>query len=219
MKAPITQTLEWKQLQDDLCEVSFFEQGSGYQYLAILKKTPAGNYLYLPYGPVFEQKSGLENSLKSLKNLAARQNAFFVRVEPQSKLFTDHLPSIARKSTDLNPKETWKLDLTEEDLKSRLPSRLLRYYKNAEKNGLTIETSHNPDDIHYLLDLQKALAKEKNINTFSENYLKTELKQPFVTLYLVKREEHHHSRSIFGDGPNTERPSPVTTGARERSEN
>ncbi len=26
------------------------------------------------------------------------------------------------------------------------------------------------------------------------------------------------SRSIFGDGPNTERPSPVTTGARERSE-
>lgn len=34
-----------------------------------------------------------------------------------------------------------------------------------------------------------------------------------------KREEYPHSRSIFGDGPNTERPSPVTTGARERSEN
>ncbi len=219
MKAPITQTLEWKQLQDDLCEVSFFEQGSGYQYLAILKKTPTGNYLYLPYGPVFEQKSGLENSLKSLKNLATRQNAFFVRVEPQSKLFTDHLPSIARKSTDLNPKETWQLDLTEEDLKSRLPSRLLRYYKNAEKNGLTIETSHNPDDIHYLLDLQKVLAKEKNINTFSENYLKTELSQPFATLYLVKRDEYPRLRSTFADVANTERPSPVTTGARERSEN
>ena len=28
----------------------------------------------------------------------------------------------------------------------------------------------------------------------------------------------HLSRSMFGDGPNTERPSPVTTGARERSE-
>ena len=221
MKAPITQTLEWEQLQDDLHEVSFFEQGSGYQYLAILKKTPAGNYLYLPYGPVFEQKSGLENSLKSLKNLAAHQNAFFVRVEPQSKLFTDHLPRIARKSTDLNPKETWQLDLTgkEEYLKSRLPSRLLRYYKNAEKNGLKIETSHNPDDIHYLLDLQKALAKEKNISTFSENYLKTELKQPFATLYLVKRAECPRLRNTFADVANTERPSPVTTGARERSEN
>ncbi len=203
MNAPITQTLEWKQLQNDLHEVSFFEQGSGYQYLAILKKTPVGNYLYLPYGPVFEQKSGFENSLKSLKNLASRQNAFFIRVEPQSKIFTDHLPRIAKKSTDLNPKETWKLDLTgdKDDLKSRLPSRLLRYYKNAEKNGIKITTSHNPDDIHYLLDLQKALAKEKKINTFSEHYLKTELKQPFATLYLVSAcAEHHHSGNICGDG-------------------
>ncbi len=237
MKAPITQTLEWKQLQDDLHEVSFFEQGSGYQYLAILKRTPIGNYLYLPYGPVFEQKSGFENSLKSLKNLAARQNAFFIRVEPQSKLFLDHLPRIAKKSTDLNPKETWKLNLTgkEGDLKSRLPSRLLRYYKNAEKNGLKIETSHNPDDIHYLLDLQKALAKKKKINTFSENYLKTELEQPFATLYLVKREaEDGFSRGFrsaaarglapaaHGDGPAGRDPREVVSasaGARERSEN
>ncbi len=36
---------------------------------------------------------------------------------------------------------------------------------------------------------------------------------------VVKSEQYSCSRSIFGDGPNTERPSPVTTGARERSEN
>ena len=35
----------------------------------------------------------------------------------------------------------------------------------------------------------------------------------------IKHEEIPHSRSIFGDGPNTERPRPVTTGPRERSEN
>ena len=34
-----------------------------------------------------------------------------------------------------------------------------------------------------------------------------------------KREEYPHLKSIFGDGPNTERPKPVTTGLRERSEN
>ena len=34
-----------------------------------------------------------------------------------------------------------------------------------------------------------------------------------------KHEEYPHSRSMFADGANTERPSPVTTGARERSEN
>ena len=35
---------------------------------------------------------------------------------------------------------------------------------------------------------------------------------------LESEPENALSRSIFGDGPNTERPSPVTTGARERSE-
>ena len=39
-----------------------------------------------------------------------------------------------------------------------------------------------------------------------------------TVVYRLKREECPHSRSIFGDGPNTERPKPVTTGLRERSE-
>ena len=37
-------------------------------------------------------------------------------------------------------------------------------------------------------------------------------------LDLYEEYVNNASRSIFGDGPNTERPSPVTTGARERSE-
>ncbi|MBR3322029.1 peptidoglycan bridge formation glycyltransferase FemA/FemB family protein [Candidatus Saccharibacteria bacterium] len=190
MKIPITQSKAWHKLQQDLNETSFYETGSGYQYLAILKSTPVGKYLYLPYGPVFEDKAGYQNALKSLQHLAGKHQAIFTRVEPQSLEFVTHLPHSARKSTDLNPKETWVLDLTgkEEDLKSRLPSRLLRYYKAATSKGITITTSHNPDDIHYLLDLQKSLAKEKGINTFSEDYLKTELKQPFATLYLVEHQ-------------------------------
>ena len=38
-------------------------------------------------------------------------------------------------------------------------------------------------------------------------------------VYRLEGEEYPRSRSIFVDGANTERPSPVTTGARERSEN
>lgn len=205
MNIPITQTNAWHQLQKDLGESSFLEKGNGYRYLAILKSTPVGNYLYLPYGPVFDDKSGLENALKSLRILAERHQAFFIRVEPQSREFLNHLPQNARKSTDLNPAETWVLDLTgrEEDLKTKLPSRLLRYYKSAGKKGITIETSHNPDDIHYLLDFQKALAKEKGISTFSEDYLKTELKQPFATLYLVKYEKNVIAAGLVFDTKST----------------
>lgn len=190
MNIPITQSEEWKKLQDDLKETNFLVQESDYQYLAILKETPLGNYLYLPYGPVTESKKSFENALKSLKNLAKKEKAFFIRIEPTDESVKKYLPDNTKKSKDLNPKETWVLDLkgTDDELKDKLPSRLLRYYRNAEKNGLKIETSKNPEDIEYLLDLQKALADKKGINTFSENYLKTELSQPFATLYLLKHE-------------------------------
>ena len=41
----------------------------------------------------------------------------------------------------------------------------------------------------------------------------------YRVLAVVECEEYPRLRSIFGDGPNTERPKPVTTGLRERSEN
>ncbi|MBR2766620.1 GTPase ObgE [Candidatus Saccharibacteria bacterium] len=51
----------------------------------------------------------------------------------------------------------------------------------------------------------------------------TELLRELKTAYFASieqaREEYSRSRSIFSDVENTERPSPVTTGARERSEN
>ncbi|MBR0431093.1 GTPase ObgE [Candidatus Saccharibacteria bacterium] len=46
-----------------------------------------------------------------------------------------------------------------------------------------------------------------------------ELLRELLAKVIEKREEYPRSRSIFSDGENTERPSPVTTGARERSEN
>lgn len=188
MNIPITQSKAWQKLQNDLGENSFLIEEKDYQYLAIIKSTPIGNYLYCPYGPIAKDETAFKSSLKSLDLLAKNNEAFFIRIEPFEKEFAKYLPKTAKKSHDLNPKETWLLDLTGNDaeFKSKLPSRLLRYYKSAAKKGIIIEESHNPEDIHYLLDLQKALAKEKGISTFSETYLKTELKQSFATLYLVK---------------------------------
>ncbi len=190
MEIPITQSSEWHKLQEELGEESILVEKEGYQYLAIIKPTPVGNYLYCPYGPVAEDKTSFNNALGSLNDLAKDKSAIFIRVEPYDEAFKINLPDSAKKSTDLNPKETWILDLTgnDEEFKLRLPSRLLRYHKSAAKKGIIIEKSTNPDDIKYLLKLQQALASEKGISTFSENYLKTELKQPFASLYLVKYE-------------------------------
>ena len=190
MEIPITQSSEWHKLQEELGEESILVEKEGYQYLAIIKPTPVGNYLYCPYGPVAKDKTSFKNALGSLNDLAKDKSAIFIRVEPYDETFKNNLPVSVKKSTDLNPKETWILDLTgnDEEFKLRLPSRLLRYHKSAAKKGIIIEKSTNPDDIKYLLKLQQALANEKGISTFSENYLKTELKQPFASLYLVKYE-------------------------------
>ena len=192
MNIPITQSEEWRKLQQDLDEKTFFDCTKSYQYLAILKNTPVGNYLYLPYGPVAEDVKSMKQAINAITAIAKQENVLFIRIEPQLSDWKKYLPENVKKSTDLNPKETWLLDLsgTDEELKSRLPSRLLRYYKNKEKQGITIVTSHNPQDIHYLLDLQRALAHEKGISTFSEHYLATELKQPFSTLYMLKRNDN-----------------------------
>ena len=197
MEIPITQSEDWEKLQQDLKETSFFKSGSNYQYLAIKKRVPGGSYHYLPYGPVADTKENFRLALDDLKALAKKEDAIFIRVEPRNPDFAKILPQNTEKSHDLNPKETWVLDLegSDDEFKNKLPSRLLRYYKNREKNDIKVEKSQNPDDVKYLIALQKALAKEKNISTFSEEYLKTELKQPFATLYLVK-----HDKNIIAAG-------------------
>lgn len=189
MENSLLQSKEWQKLQKDLGKETFFEKTDDFSYLATVENTPLGKYLYCPYGPVANTLTSFKKAIKSLTELAKSTSAIFIRIEPRSTKFDEFLRNNAKKTTDLNPKETWTLDLSgnDEDLKKKLPSRLYRYYKNREKNNLLIEISKNPDDIKYLVNLQSKLAKSKKINIFSENYLKTELKQDFATLYLVKQ--------------------------------
>ena len=189
MKLPITQSKAWADLQADLGKTAFLKETRDFSFLAIVEDTPVGRYLYVPYGPVYRTEKAFQKALNALVYYAKTMSAFFIRIEPQDPNFASYAPQNAKKSKDLNPKETWVLDLTgnDDELKAKLPSRLLRYHRGAAKKGIAIETTHDPDQIRELLTLQRALAAEKKINTYSENYLKTELAQPFATLYLVKQ--------------------------------
>ena len=209
MQIPLQQTKKWQKLQQDLGEKTYFEETPDYTYLAIEKPTKLGTYLYLPYGPYLGTKSGAKKVLESLKKLAEEKSAIFIRIEPQdakNAQFLLNLPN-CRKSTNLNPKETWVLDISKEDFAAKIPSRLTRYHRGATKKSLKITTSKNPEDIKYLTKLQNALADQKNIQTFPEKYLKTELKQSFSTLYLVEYQTPDTKKSdivaaglVFDDG-------------------
>ena len=211
MNEPITQSKSWQKLQKDLKETSFYEKNADFSYLAILKSTPVGNYLYLPYGPVAETEKGLKKALESLSKLAKTKSAIFTRIEPQNAKYAPLLAKYGIKSHDLNPKDTWILDLEPDEatLKSNFSQGTRTRYNQFPKKGLSVTTSRDPADIKYLVDLQRPLAESKKISTFDENYLKTELKQDFATLYLVhytkdsSDSDHIIAASLFFDYEDT----------------
>lgn len=211
-QSPLLQSKDWQKLQNDLGETTFFEETSKFKFLAIKKKIPFGYYLYLPYGPYLNPSATSEDAkacFKKLISLAKNESAIFIRIEPQK--FTNNSPiqmdnlsenqkklnvaqyfnlsqKLLKKTKDLNPAETWCLDLT-----SSVPEILTNFsqgtrtrHNNYKKKGLTVEVTKNPEDIRYLVSLQHKLAKERHIASFSEQYLKTELSQPFASLYLVR---------------------------------
>ena len=185
----LLQSRAWQKLQEDLGETTFFNETPDFCYLAILKKTPTGNYLYVPYGPEAASPAGFEKAMTELTNLAKSKNAIFIRIEPQqTKNTAKYLEKPnCKKSKDLNPAHTWVLDLAAEKdaIISGFAQGTRTRYNQAAKKGLSVEVSKNPEDIKHLVRMQRAVAQKKGINTFSEKYLKTELAQDFASLYLV----------------------------------
>ena len=188
MNIPITQSKEWQKLQNDLKETNFFEKTADYQYLAILKKTPVGNYLYLPYGPVLNEAKSMTAALKSLTEIAKKEKAIFIRIEPENQDSVKFLPKNAKKVKDISPADTWLLDLSpdEKTLISNFSQGTRTGYNTFTKKGLQVESTKDPDSIKHLVALQAELFKKKHLTTYDEHYLKTELSQPFATFYLIK---------------------------------
>lgn len=201
MYSHFLQSTAWKTFEESLGKTCFTVSESSFAYLAILEKTRLGNYLYLPYGPSLSRKnpkSALKSAIKSLKNLAQSHNCFFIRLEPPFSFEANYLEDLnLKKSKDLNPAETWVLDLTQprEIILKNMSQGTRTRHNTFTKKGLSVEVSQNPEDIHYLVSLQRKLAQEKGIKTFPESYLKTELSQPFSSLYLV----HYHSSEKNSD--------------------
>lgn len=187
MKTILFQSREWQKLQQDLGEETIFKTEEEYQYLAIIKSTPLGKYLYLPYGPEAKDEVVFNAIYQDLSKLAKEHQAIFIRVEPQNPDLIKFFPKNIKKTKDENPKDTWHLDLTQPDAKiiENFSHGIRNAYNTFRKRGIEIKTTKDPAKLKYLVALQKAIFEKKNLHAFSESYLKTELSQPFTTLYLA----------------------------------
>ena len=186
------QTQAWADFQEAEGNKVFHEKGENFEYFAILKSTSLGKYLFLPYGPALADKKSFKSALKSLKNLAKEQNAIFIRVEPTVFFKNDEMKKLGfKKAHHIEPEHSWFIDLTqsEEDILGAMESRKVRYYRNYAKKGMSIRTTHDPEEIKILYKLYTEVAANDNFQTFDEKYLKNQMKFPFSTLYVVDLDE------------------------------
>ncbi len=205
------QSHKWEEYEKLEGETTFWREGEGFHSLVLLKTTPLGNYLYVPYGPALESLNYFGAALDDLKKLAKEQKAFFIRVEPtfaildsnddrkdkDNGIVVDKNVGISKtamkklglvKSHDIDPANTWVIDLpeTEDELLGKMEKDRVRRWRNAEKKGLKFRTSKDPEEIVILSKLLKKMSKERHFNPQDENHLKNQLKAGFATLYVAE---------------------------------
>ena len=189
MNPHFLQTEAWEEFQKSEGRETFRVKGTDFEFMAILRPTSLGNYLFVPYGPVLKSKKALPHALDALKKLAAEKNAYFIRIEPTLEFSEAEMAKYKLKKTHhIEPQHTWVLDLTqsEEDILAGMESRKVRYYRNYTKKGMTIRTTHDPKEMKILFKLLSEVAQTDNFQTFEEKYLENQLKFPFATLYIVE---------------------------------
>lgn len=218
------QSHEWEKYEKLEGEKTFWREGEGFHSLVLLKTTPIGNYLYVPYGPALKSVEYFEDTINDLKELAEEQNAFFIRVEPTFPVVdkidskTDRDDGVVvdknavilismmkrlglKKSHDIDPAVTWVVDLpeTEDELRKIVHRKRFRDWRNAEKVGLKFRTSKDPEEIVILSSLLEKMSKERHFNPQDENHLKNQLKAGFATLYVAELEGKPVAASLLYD--------------------
>lgn len=204
------QSEEWEKYEQAEGHRTLRAEGEGFRALLVVHETALGEYLFCPYGPELWKVEGhdlrwsLEQALNSLAELARREKAIFVRVEPTvalSELFPGASTEAAFekeiqklglvKSHDLDPAHTWTLDLTvgQESLLGGMEKRKVRYWRNYAKRGFVMRQTQNPEEIGLLTGLLAKLGERDHFNPQDEQHLKRQLMAGFATMYVLEAVE------------------------------
>ncbi len=171
------------------------------QGLAIqIEKRPLGlgkNYLYIAG---LDYKTPLINHqlLKSLKNIASKEGAVFLKIEPlqeASKQQINHLVKLGFiRAKNIQPKDTLILEITkpEEELFQGFHRKHRYNIRLAIKKGIQVKTVKTSQEFEQFYELLKKTDQRKHTKSFPKKYYKelfllsqkTESKPPQVSLKI-----------------------------------
>ena len=201
---------------------------------------------YAPGGPLinYEDERLTAFFFKNLKNYAKSHNGYILHIEPYyEKIARDRdgepveggfnheeaLQNLRKLGfTELphsdEPKYSFALELkdqTEEKIFADMKRNTRNHIRKAEKMGVKVRELKR-EELGIFKQITESTSARRNFTDKPLSYYEKmyDLFHPRgeVKFMLAGVSEDNLSRSIIADGAITERPSPVTTGARERSE-
>lgn len=148
-------------------------------YAGVVEAARRGRHLAVAGGPILDwQNQDLVKAVfADLKSEGKQHHCVFVRVRPQLELSDQslelmHKLGLKKAPMYLSVEYAGVLDLTknEEEILAGMRQRLRRALRKAEKNGITIEKSTNPKDIHEFYQIQLQTASRHDFVAFSEDF-------------------------------------------------
>jgi lipid II:glycine glycyltransferase (peptidoglycan interpeptide bridge formation enzyme) len=142
--------------------------------LVIINAAAGKCYAFAPFGPVFVAGIGDAEQLEIFKFFTAElksiiQNLIFLRFEPATEL---NLVAV-RKSTDLNPHQTFLLDLRQDEqiILAAMKPKTRYNIKVAQKEGVEVKVLHEvATPAAGGLDPFSASASRAGVSTYSREY-------------------------------------------------
>ena len=169
--------------------------------IALIIKIQAkrGMFLLSPHGPYldWQNEKQFQFLINYLKTLAYQENCSFIRITPFIDRTEKNRQIFSKLGFIYSPihthaEYTWNLDLkpSEQEILKNMRKTTRYCIKKAEKEGVEITQSKNPEDIKYYLQLQEETRRRHRFTPFSKEFLINEflafLKDNQVSLFFAK---------------------------------
>jgi Acetyltransferase (GNAT) domain len=167
------QSTLWQRVQTALGHDVVWARGESWMWAGAIRAGHFPRYVYLPHGPTAISAEAMTGALADVTDAARARALDFVRAEPAG---ADALPALiasgAHPSRSIQPRWTWILDLTPDEaaLRRGLSSGHRGAINAAERRGLTIRASTDPEDIEIFLSLQERTAAAGRFRGQGQSY-------------------------------------------------
>lgn len=178
----LLQSWAWGRFQEKLGNGVYNVSDEAGKWFAQCLQLKAGNQwiLVVPRGPVGVQNNDAE-SLKAflgeLKVFAKERGCFFVRLDPAFDASSGEVlvaSGCKKAKRERNPVQTLIIDTSpsEEELLNAMKSKWRYNIRLAEKKGVTVRTSNNPEDANVFWSLVEKTTDRQGFASYDQEYFR-----------------------------------------------